>query len=63
MKMKLFQDLVLKFENPNWSKNPEFGLLDTILENHPKLLKFVEGDILEGCSDSEFGRKDMSGVE
>jgi len=29
-------------------KNPEFGLLDTILENHPKLIKFVEADILEG---------------
>lgn len=61
--MKLFQDLVLKFEHPNWSKNPEFGLLDTILENHPKLIKFVEDDILEGITYSEFGRGDMPSVE
>lgn len=61
--MKLFQDLTLKFENPDWYKNPEFEQLDTIFENHPKLIKFAEDDILEGINYSEFGRGDMSSEE
>jgi IS5 family transposase len=63
MKMQLFEPLRLKFEDPNWSKNPEFGLLDTILESHPSLLKIVEADILKGCKSSIFGRRDMPSVE
>ena len=63
MKMKLFEDLRIKFEQADWSRNPEFGLLDTILEVHPELLKIVEIDIRKGCKVSDFGRKDMPSVE
>jgi IS5 family transposase len=63
MKLKLFQPLVLKFEEANWSRNPEFGLLDTVLEAHPELYKIVEQDITGGSSGNNLGRGDSPGVE
>lgn len=61
--MKLFNELVLKFENPDWSKNPEFGLIDTILELHPELCYILKDDITKGEKVSDFGRKDVPTVE
>jgi IS5 family transposase len=63
MKMKLFEDFRIKYEQADWSRNPEFGLLDTILEAHPELLKIVEPDIRKGGKQSPFGRQDMPSVE
>jgi len=63
MKMQLFETLKIKFENPDWSNNPSFGLIDTIIEAHPELLKIVEADITQGSKQSEFGRKDIPSVE
>lgn len=63
MKTQLFETLKLKFEQADWAKNPSFGLMDTIIEAHPELLKIVEQDILEGSKQSEFGRKDIPSVE
>jgi IS5 family transposase len=63
MKMKLFEPLALKFEEANWSRNPEFGLVDTILETHPELYKIVEGDIRAGQKDTSLGRGDTPSVE
>lgn len=63
MRMKLFELLKLKFEKPNWANNPEFGLFDTILEQHPELIKIVDADIVKGCMQSDFGRKDTPSVE
>lgn len=63
MKMQLFEPLRLKFEQADWSRNPEFGLLDTILELHPELIKIVSPDILKGSKQSVFGRQDMPSVE
>jgi hypothetical protein len=63
MKMKLFEPPVLKFEEANRSRNPEFGLLDTVLETHPELYKIVEGDITEGKTDGNLGRGDSPSVE
>lgn len=63
MKIKLFQTLTLKFEEPDWANNPEFGLLDTILEEHPELIKLLEPDITKCCKQSDFGRKDTPSVE
>lgn len=61
--MNLFEPLRLKFEKANWSKNPEFGLIDTILEMHPELFIHLKEDIV-GCNKiSEFGRKDIPSVE
>lgn len=63
MKMQLFEPLRLKFDHPDWSRNPEFGLLDTILESHPELLQLVSPDLLRHSKSSIFGRKDMPSVE
>lgn len=61
--MELFNDLLLKFERPDWAKNPELGLIDTILEQNPELLKLLSGDVLSGSKKSDFGRKDTPTVE
>ena len=61
--MKLFEQMRLKFENSDWAKNPEFGLIDTILEQHPEIIKLLEADVVKGCKLSEFGRQDMPSVE
>src|SRR5215210_5715652 len=63
MKMQLFEPLRLKFEKADWSNNPEFGLIDTILEKHPELFAHIHKDITEGNKLSEFGRKDIPSVE
>lgn len=61
--MKIFNDLKLKFEHPDWSRNPAFGLVDTILEQHPDLWEEVRADIIAGTTSSNFGRKDIPTVE
>ena len=63
MKMKLFQTLTLKFEKTDWAKNPEFRLMDTLLDMHPGLMQLVAQDILQGCKQSDFGRQDIPSVE
>jgi IS5 family transposase len=37
--------------------------MDTVLEQHPELIKVVEEDELRGCMQSEFARQDMPSVE
>ena len=61
--MKLYNTLVLKFEHPDWSRNPEFGLIDTILECYPYLIRILEDDITKGLKNSIFGRQDTPSVE
>lgn len=61
--MKLFNDLMLKFEQPDWKENPEFGLIDTILEDHPEIIKFVYSDLSNYVKNSQYGRKDNPTVE
>lgn len=63
MKMALFENFKLKFESADWSRNPEFGLLDTLLELHPDLLKIISGDVLADNKCSVFGRGDTPSVE
>jgi IS5 family transposase len=63
MKMRLFESFRLKFEKPDWSRNPEFGLLDTVIGQCPEIIKIAEEDVLRGCLQSEFGRQDMPSVE
>ena len=63
MKMQLFEPLRLKFEKANWANNPEFGLMDTILEKHPRLFEHIQADIVSGNKLSDFGRKDIPSVE
>jgi IS5 family transposase len=61
--MKLFNELVLKFEKPNWAASPEFGLIDTILESNPHLIKLLKNDIIGKEKENNFGRKDTPSVE
>jgi len=61
--MKIFESWKLKFEQPNWKRNPEFGLMDTLLEKHPHLYEIAAPDITTGAKDSNFGRDDMPSVE
>src|SRR3990172_2862794 len=61
--MKIFNDLILKFEQPNWANNTEFALFDTILEHHPELIKLLSNDITHGCKNNQFGRGDTPTVE
>ena len=61
--MKLFEDLVMKFEKPDWSRNTELGLFDTILEQRPDLLLILQKDITAGIKQNIFGRKDIPSVE
>jgi len=61
--VKLFNDLTLKFEKPQWKRNTEFALMDTILEQHPELIALLAEDITRGSSTSQFGRQDTPSVE
>src|SRR3972149_177736 len=61
--MKLFEELTIKFERPDWSRNPEFGLIDTILEKHPDILLLMKEDIAGNSKDSPFVRGDVPSVE
>ena len=61
--MKLFSDLLLKFEQPNWAKNPEFGLIDTILSQHPDFIDIISVDVVGSNKNTKFGRGDVPSVE
>lgn len=63
MKMELFEKFNHQTSQGDWSKNPELGLLDSIIETHPELLEYVKDDIREGLKESNFGRKDTPSVE
>lgn len=61
--MKLFEDFKIKFEKPDWARDPELGLIDTLLEQNPYLVSLLEPDITRGQKKSVFGRKDTPSVE
>jgi IS5 family transposase len=54
---------MLKFENQKWVNDPESGLIDTVLEEHPELIKMLAPDITAGQRNSNFGRQDTPSVE
>ncbi|HPT68845.1 MAG TPA: ISNCY family transposase [Syntrophomonas sp.] len=61
--MKLFNDLMLKFENPDWSRQPIFCVIDTILESNPNIVLMMKDDVIGSEHFSNFGRKDTPSVE
>lgn len=61
--MKLFNDFILRFEKPDWKENPEFGLIDTVLETHPEIIKLVHGDLSGYIKSTQYGRQDSPTVE
>lgn len=62
--MKLFNDLILKFNRPDWRQNHELCLMDSIFELHPSLYDIVSADLAESSGmPSDLGRKDSPTVE
>lgn len=47
-RMKLFDEFKLRFDRPDWSRDPELGLVDTILEQHSHLIYLLREDIARG---------------
>jgi transposase, IS5 family len=61
--MQLFEAFQLRFEQPDWSASPHFGLIDIILEENPGLVKIVEDEVVGDSAMSNFGRQDSPSVE
>src|SRR4030043_1437701 len=61
--MKILNELRLKLDNPNWALDPEVALIDTILNENPRLYEIVAPDIMELNKSSEVGRQDSPSVE
>ena len=61
--MKIFNELLLKFEKSDWSTNPEFCVIDTILESRPDIILMLKSDIIGSERASSFGRQDTPSVE
>ena len=61
--MKILNDLRLKLDNPNWAVDPELALIDTILNQNPKLYEIVAEDINGLNQSSKLGRQDSPTVE
>jgi IS5 family transposase len=55
--------LLLRFEKPDWGGNPEFCVIDTILESRPDLILMLKNDIVGSEKTSSFGRQDTPSVE
>jgi len=58
--MKFFNDLTLKFQRSDWSKTPELGLIDTVLDQNPEMVRLLSNELSKGGKSSDFGRKDSS---
>ena len=61
--MKIFNDLLLQFEQSNWARDPQLALIDTLLNKHPELYKILQNDILKDTKSNELGRKDTPSIE
>jgi IS5 family transposase len=61
--MRLYNDLKLRFNSSIWALYPELALFDVLLDKNPDFIKKVSPDVLEGVSQSVFGRKDSPTVE
>ena len=61
--MKILNELRLKLDNPSWALAPELALIDTILNENPRLYEIVAPDIMELNKSSTVGRQDSPTVE
>ena len=62
--MQLLSASLLKFTRPDWRRDSELALIDTILEQHPHLLSIIAPDVMgSDAVDKPFGRKDSPSVE
>ncbi len=61
--MKTLNDLRLKLEKPIWALDPELALIDTILNENPRLYEIIAPDIMGLNKSSKEGRQDSPTVE
>jgi IS5 family transposase len=61
--MKILNNLRLKLEKPNWALDPELALIDTILEENPRLYEIIAPEIMDLNKNCEKGRQDSPTVE
>lgn len=61
--MKILNELRLKLEKPLWALDPELALIDTILNENPRLYEIVAPDMMELNKSSSVGRQDSPTVE
>jgi len=61
--MKILNELRLKLDNPSWVLDPGLALIDTILNENPRLYEIVAPDIMELNKSSIVGRQDSPTVE
>ena len=61
--MKIYNELLLKFEKPDWSTNTEFCVIDAILESRYDIILMLKSDIVGSERASTFGRQDTPNVE
>lgn len=61
--MQLFEDFKIRFEQPNWKKNLELGLIDSIIESHPHIISIFREDLSSNNSRNHLGRQDVPSVE
>jgi len=61
--MKLLNELRLRLGNPKWVLDAELAVIDTILDENPRLYEIVGGDLLELNKSSKRGRQDSPTVE
>jgi len=63
VKMKILNDLSLKLEKPIWALDPELALIDTILNENPRIYEIIAPDIMGLNKNSKEGRQDGPTVE
>lgn len=61
--MQLFEDFKIRFEQPNWKKDPELGLIDSILEGKPHLISMLGDGISDSSERNLEGRQDTPSIE
>jgi len=61
--MKLLKELELGFEDPLWRINPEFAVIDTILETHSEIDQTLSKEIIGQNKSRPLGRQDRPTVE
>src|SRR4030042_1580057 len=61
--MKILNNLRLKLEKPIWALDPELALVDTILNENPRLYEIIAPDIMALNKSSGVGRQDSPTVE
>ena len=61
--MKILNDLRLKLEKPIWALDAELALIDTILNENPRLYEIIALDLMELNKGSRVGRQDSPTVE